>query len=764
MFAVTAVFAAALFLLGVIASTPKDRAYRAISPDAALCNMALDEAGNKYTSKSWSILADLGNDETLAINEHPSERWDLKFQCAIQRHEIPYLSSTKPTLAHEPLLFTLGFIEFKENGEPFELVKNEGQPFTPTELSDRVRYIKQDDWKPITQLEALTAHLRHVEKNGHSNYVIAFVHGWRHDASIGDGNVADLRVYAAHVARFLRDRCQSGERSQCDREVTAVYFGWRGARLDEAWLRRPFEAAGRWVGKVSDWVSPWSDGSKTSKIPIFWKLRVERWAEYIASIAVAPTLFDRKPVSEYIAPYVYMALRKIESDLKLTTVEKKWLINGNRFIVFGHSLGGNILATALRDDLIKAVHRHIGGTYFDSPLGNLVVLINPAAEASKWTNLQRAVWDRIAFLNKDSDAEILAGHNFFPEYQRPAVISVTSAYAWPPGGIRPEDCAIAKNYDLTYLDQASVTPDVILSREKLTKNLKAAIDAADQKTKTGINYDDATYLDFPLFRGDFRTVGDMIAQWGRGGQSACDLQSRAETRHLDNWQRFGDFIRDLPFQNTDMESSRTIGHFDPPRPPTSIIDSSRLLSRQLGTTHEIRGITSDDQKQLDYDRIPSADNLSCPSSHDWLTRARRYMVNLSKTPEHPLGAPSGTKWDSTLLADPLLPDINNDHESGQGPAVHITHGFFLAGIQPITRANDPFWNMRAYDNVLMEHNGFMFPPFICAMNQFVMDEPTRWPVEPVTSGAPITPLVQLPSDASTTPQERQDIRKENRGH
>jgi hypothetical protein len=91
---------------------------------------------------------------------------------------------------------------------------------------------------------------------------------------------------------------------------------------------------------------------------------------------------------------------------------------------------------------------------------------------------------------------------------------------------------------------------------------------------------------------------------------------------------------------------------------------------------------------------------------------------------------------STLLADPLLPDVNNDHESGQGPAVHITHGFFLAGIQPITRANDPFWNMRAYDNVLMEHNGFMFPPFICAMNQLVMDEPTRWPVKPVTSAAP----------------------------
>ena len=51
------------------------------------------------------------------------------------------------------------------------------------------------------------------------------------------------------------------------------------------------------------------------------------------------------------------------------------------------------------------------------------------------------------------------------------------------------------------------------------------------------------------------------------------------------------------------------------------------------------------------------------------------------------------------------------------------HGFNLAGQQPITRANDPFWNMRALD-ALMRHDGYKLSSFICAMNQLVMDDIT----------------------------------------
>ena len=55
----------------------------------------------------------------------------------------------------------------------------------------------------------------------------------------------------------------------------------------------------------------------------------------------------------------------------------------HKLIVFGHSLGGNLLISATKDEMIKQVRRHVAGRYFDPPIGNLVVLINPAAEAAK---------------------------------------------------------------------------------------------------------------------------------------------------------------------------------------------------------------------------------------------------------------------------------------------------------------------------------------------------------------------------------------------
>ena len=73
-------------------------------------------------------------------------------------------------------------------------------------------------------------------------------------------------------------------------------------------------------------------------------------------------------------------------------------------IVIGHSLGGNMLMTALKDQLIKDVVRHEPETMFGSPVGDLIVLLNPASEAAHWTAIQRAVWHRIAFRAAEANA------------------------------------------------------------------------------------------------------------------------------------------------------------------------------------------------------------------------------------------------------------------------------------------------------------------------------------------------------------------------
>ena len=72
--------------------------------------------------------------------------------------------------------------------------------------------------------------------------------------------------------------------------------------------------------------------------------------------------------------------------------------------------------------------------------------------------------------------------------------------------------------------------------------------------------------------------------------------------------------------------------------------------------------------------------------------------------------PFGQKWDS-------------ERAGADTPALEFRHGFAAAGMPPITRANDPFWNLRAFDTALALHDGYKLSSFICAMNQLVMDDP-----------------------------------------
>jgi len=64
---------------------------------------------------------------------------------------------------------------------------------------------------------------------------------------------------------------------------------------------------------------------------------------------------------------------------------------------------------------------------------------------------------------------------------------------------------------------------------------------------------------------------------------------------------------------------------------------------------------------------------------------------------------NGTFWDSECAGS-------------DAPALGFKHGFKGAGIAPITRANAPFWNLRAFDTALARHDGYMLSSFICAMN------------------------------------------------
>ena len=674
-----------LFVNYVVLSTPERGAYRNLDPADPACADGL--------AHGWTILADVGRDDLGgamardgswrdASNDERAvvardRTWGTRLRCALQRHVVP---ATVP--GGKPLDYTLGFLEFGEDGEPYAVAasgRDGDRPLTSgmlrsaMESDPRARGASMAAVKPvITQLDALR---KHLETGSH--YVIVFIHGWRNDARIGNGNVADLRLYAAHSARFLQQRCAS-EPTDCSMRVTAIYVGWRGARVDERGLKDLF---GETVGGV------------------------------IGGLSAGATLFDRKPVSEAIAPAAVSALRTIEDALAPASAAGAPAGTAhNRMIVVGHSLGGNMLATGLRDHIVRAVRRHRPGETLAPILGNLVLLLNPASEATKWTAIQREIWNAAppASGGRPRDPPTVPGPgrdgDTFPATQRPVMISLTAALAFPAGGLRSGDCAwIGLDLDDRFQE----------ARQAIRRRLANT----DTMFDAGIDYDWATHDLFPAFRFDFRPLArylDRVAARVEGhppaGQSCAppapvSLPERIATVPI---RILSLLAATFPFQASAPEDTHTIGNLDPPRPAAGLLADALPSALPFGTTHELLGLhAAGAEAYHPYAALADA-AIDCPITNRWLTRARARRR-----------AGDGTHWDSESLAPPE-PGV-----PGQGrPAAEFIHGLRLTGIAPITEANDPFWNVRAFDNALSRHDGYRLSSLICAVNQLVMDEIT----------------------------------------
>ena len=710
--ALVGVGAVVIGLGNILFSSDRGIPYRALDPLSAPCRETARDGWDILARKSEGTpTGSVGNDEWAAIDleGEPARR---RLTCAIQHHAIPGYKAADGS--ERTLRYDLAFIEFQEGGKPYALrvpcpgEDDHSDPGDASGCRDDGRYgraRKSDRSQLQGVLDALTNPAAGDPTRPH--YVLVFVHGWRHNAEIGDANVGDFRHYAAHAARFLEDRFPAD--ASAKPRVTAIYLGWRGARTDETWLKRRFDRIGARLDETVD--ALWGrSGDQTRARPLF------NWAgEWIGTISALPTLFDRKPVSETIAPAAIGALRAIEHRLG---IDKRSEAPGalppaspNKMIVFGHSLGGNLLATGLKDDLVKKVARHEPNTYMLPPIGNLVVLINPASEAEKWIDIQRAVWRQVAMSGGERSATdaYVAGHVFFPDTQRPILLSVTAARDWPPGGNTELDCS----------RKASVPGATVHALERKTR-----VEPYDPAT--GTEYDWATYDLFPAFKGDFRPLADLVERMssGRDPHDQCVAHEP-----LTWWAQLFDWmsrtLRTLPFTQTNPEQTRTIGHLDPPRSPKFGEKRYLFPERPFGTTHELRG---SDAKRFIKDAsvrerevpVTYAETLApvaaCPVAGNWLGRARKAQ----RAADHDGHA---TRWSSDAVTD-------------AAPALTFTHGFQNTELAAITRANDPFWNLRAYDTALARHDGYMLSSFICAMNQLVMDDITDFAPTPAVSATP----------------------------
>jgi hypothetical protein len=680
-------FVAFIFLIAfVLLDTRRDVAYRYSAPGSAECTA-------QQLPENSTILADekIDNDELSAARQIESNDPKQKdvLTCMLQLHAMrPGFIPENPdrTAGNPSLGYYLSFLEFEENGDP-------AQTGSHHKLLDQL------------QVDALVTHLDKQKKAGRQNFVFAFIHGWRHDARVGDENVKNVRLMAAHLASFLEQRCRKISR-YCGATVTAVYVGWRGARVDEARI-------GWFLGGY------FADTTAT-----------------INNVIASMTLFDRKPVSERIAPTVISALQAIDHEIRSKDDRSNWF-EQPRLIVIGHSLGGNLLATGVKDSMIGVVARHLDevqkirdGSKPDQkpplvrpPFGDLIVLLNPASEAEKWIALQRAFSQR---LNAEVDSK--AVHDAYSEFQPPIYMSLTAARSWPANGIHLSDVTSFEKYEKHLGKYPDQNPEPC-----------RVIRVLDGDYKPSYEYDSATYDLFPFFKFDFRPLAQTIEDWSNPDPYDCDGNRDADVPTRPGvvkrllWEGLSAGLRNAPFMNTNVEQTRTIGHVDPVRPAHGLLfGRENDPATWTGTTHEFLinsivkqkppGEETEDSSTAHYIDAGSPDKSECAVVDKWLSTVRT-DVRYSH-PQRTTGA--FVNWDSGssharpgLTGVRLRPGNRSENIEGQ-----FRQTLYFAGMRSITGANDPFWNVRAFESAMTNHNGYVSYPLICSIFQFVMDKVT----------------------------------------
>ena len=198
--------------------------------------------------------------------------------------------------------------------------------------------------------------------------IMVFVHGWKHSAAPGDGNIATFRK-ALRGQSLLESRL-SRKAGVSPRQVVGVYLGWRGASITT---------------------------------PLVENL----------------TFWDRKNTAHKVGSGdVAEVLGRLEEIKRVKDSMAGGKDKGNtRLVVIGHSFGGAVVYTALSKILTDRFVRTVGpeGAVTDAEgFGDLVVLLNPAFEAqqasglSDMANERRRYFDTqlpvIAILTSTGDA------------------------------------------------------------------------------------------------------------------------------------------------------------------------------------------------------------------------------------------------------------------------------------------------------------------------------------------------------------------------
>jgi hypothetical protein len=189
--------------------------------------------------------------------------------------------------------------------------------------------------------------------------VVVFVHGWKHSAKVGDTNIKSFRRTLRRLSAM--ESAVSNKFGKKPREIAGVYLGWRG-------------------GSVS--------------FPIVKEM----------------TFWDRKSTAHKVG---YGGATEALSRLDLFKTTKQAIMrqddmeSSTRLVVIGHSFGGAVVYSAVSEILEKNFVQTQGPVTVNSNsmgFSDLVVLINPAFEAARYSSLSDMSTERGTYFSEQLPA------------------------------------------------------------------------------------------------------------------------------------------------------------------------------------------------------------------------------------------------------------------------------------------------------------------------------------------------------------------------
>jgi hypothetical protein len=257
------------------------------------------------------------------------------------------------------LAFTIGCASNK----PYRTVFNPTDPTQPgpdpihnvieSTADYKLGFVEFDEqgwfWN-VKQKEAVEKLVRHecgIGGNSPSAAImVLFVHGWKNNAAYDNTNVATFRATLKQLSDL--EKTLSQKENRAPRKMIGIYAGWRGLSLK---------------------------------------------SDYFPPLGMESTFWARKNAAQRVGGYG--AMTELMLDLAaLQSASNQGLSTNSsqtKFIIVGHSFGAdavyNAISQILTEKFVNTIKQKPGALL--KPLGDQVILLNPAFEAARFYDLEQ---------------------------------------------------------------------------------------------------------------------------------------------------------------------------------------------------------------------------------------------------------------------------------------------------------------------------------------------------------------------------------------